>query len=56
MNSVARGAIALLMLLGLCAGAMQQKTHAKHNVVVAGGGPAPMCPPPDPCAPPIPPR
>jgi len=57
MNSVARGAIAILMLLGLCAGVMPTISKSNAPVVVAGGGgPMPTCDPSQPCAPPIPPR
>jgi hypothetical protein len=56
MKSAIRGAIAVLMLLGLSAAVMPK--HAKQNVpvMVAGGGPMPLCDPTDPnCKPPIPP-
>ncbi len=57
MNTVARGAIALLMLLGLCAGVMPRTSKQNAPVMVAGGGgPMPTCDPSQPCAPPIPPR
>ncbi len=58
MNSVARGAIAVLMLLGLCAGVMPKLSKQNAPVMVAGGGgPMPTCDPSAPgCPPPIPPR
>ena len=56
MKSAVRGAIALLMLLGLAAGVMPKNQKQNATVLVAGGGPAPMCNPDDPtCRPPIPP-
>jgi hypothetical protein len=56
-SSIVRGVIAGLMLLGLLSAAAIPKT-ASHDttVLVAGGGPAPVCDPNvDTCAPPIPP-
>lgn len=57
MKSTVRGAIAVLMLLGLFAGVMPKNAKQNATVMVAGGsGPAPMCNPDDPyCRPPIPP-
>src|SRR5512141_2910722 len=59
MKTVVRGAIAVLMLLGLAAGVMANNTNNTNQnapVMLAGGGPMPMC---DPtvasCPPPIPP-
>ena len=58
MKSIARGAIAGLMLLGLLSVAAMPK-NARHDttLLLAGGGPAPACDPnADPhCLPPIPP-
>ena len=57
MKSVIRVAIAGLMLLGLLSAAALPK-DAKNDttVLMAGGGPAPVCDPNvDHCAPPIPP-
>lgn len=54
MKSAVRGAIAVLMLLGLSAAVMPK--HAKQNapVMVAGGGPMPVCDPnADPQCPPV---
>lgn len=56
MKSVVRIAIAGLMLLGLLSAAVMPK-NPKHDttVLVAGGGPAPVCYPTDPgCRTPIP--
>ena len=57
MKTIVRGAIALLMLLGLAAGVMPKTTNNQNaSVMVAGGGPAPLCDPSDPnCRQPIPP-
>ena len=56
MKSAIRGAIAVLMLLGLYAGVMPKNAKQNAPVMVAGGGPAPLCDPSDPhCRPPIPP-
>jgi hypothetical protein len=55
MKTAVRGAIAVLMLLGLCAGVMPKSAKQNAPVMVAGGGPAPLCNPSDPnCRPPIP--
>ena len=56
MKSVVRGAIAVLMLLGLSAAVIPN--NAKNApVMVAGGGPMPVCDPADPqCGPVIPPQ
>ena len=56
MKSAVRGAIAALMLLGLLSAAAMPKTARQNaTVVVAGGGPAPLCNPADPSCPrPIP--
>ncbi len=57
MKSAIRGAIAVLMLLGLSAAVMPKNAKQNAPVMVAGGGgPAPLCDPwsPD-CKPPIPP-
>lgn len=57
MKSAVRGAIAVLMLLGLCAGVMPKNAKQNTPVMVANGGPAPLCDPSDPsCRPPIPPQ
>ncbi|MGZ4818337.1 MAG: hypothetical protein ACXVZJ_06920 [Terriglobales bacterium] len=57
MKSVVRGAIAVLMLLGMFAGVMEKSAKQNAPVVVAGGGPMPLCDPnADPnCPDPIPP-
>jgi hypothetical protein len=56
MKLTVRGAIAVLMLLGLFAGVMPKNAKQDTTVMVAGGGPAPLCDPSDPtCRPPIPP-
>ena len=57
MKTAVRGAIAVLMLLGLAAGAIPNNTDVHPAaVMVAGGGPMPLCNPSDPtCRPPIPP-
>ncbi len=58
MKTIVRGAIALLMLLGLAAGVMPKNTNNQNApvMVAGGGGPAPLCDPSDPnCRPPIPP-
>jgi hypothetical protein len=56
MKATVRGAIAVLMLLGLTAAVMPKNTVQNTTVLVAGGGPAPTCNPWDPsCRPPIPP-
>ena len=57
MKSAIRGAIAVLMLLGLSAAVMPKNAKQNVPVMVAGGGPMPVCDPSDPqCAPVIPPR
>ena len=57
MKSIVRGAIAVLMLMGLTAAVMPKNTLQNTTVLVAGGsGPAPTCNPDEPsCRPPIPP-
>ena len=57
MKRAIRGAIAVLMLLGLSAAVMPKNAKQNAPVVVAGGGPMPVCDPnADPnCQPPIPP-
>ena len=57
MKSAVRGAIAVLMLLGMFAGVMEKSAKQNAPVVVAGGGgPMPVCDPSDPsCPPPMPP-
>jgi hypothetical protein len=57
MKSIVRGAIAVLMLLGLTAAVMPKDVQQNATVLMAGGsGPAPVCLPSDPgCRPPIPP-
>jgi hypothetical protein len=59
MKTVVRGAIAVLMLLGLAAGVMANNTNNTNQnapVMLAGGGPMPMCDPSNSsCPPPIPP-
>ena len=59
MKSAIRGAIAVLMLLGLSAAVLPKNAKQNAPVTVAGGGgPMPVCDPSDPngCPPPIPPR
>ena len=56
MKRAVRGAIAVLMLLGLSAAVMPKIAKQNAPVVVAGGGPMPLCDPSDSaCRPPIPP-
>jgi hypothetical protein len=56
MKSVLRGAIAVLMLLGLSAAVMPNNAKQNAPIMVAGGGgPMPLCNPTDPTCPrPIP--
>ncbi|MGB9106361.1 MAG: hypothetical protein WCC59_16515 [Terriglobales bacterium] len=54
MKSAIRGAIAVLMLLGLSAAVMPKNAKQNAPVTVAGGGPAPLCnPDEDPHCPPV---
>lgn len=57
MKRAIRGAIAVLMLLGLSAAVMPKNAKQNAPVVVAGGGPMPVCDPSDPqCPATIPPQ
>jgi len=57
MKRAIRGAIAVLMLLGLSAAVMPKNAKQNAPVVVAGGGPMPVCDPNDPqCPAEIPPQ
>jgi len=55
MKSAVRGAIAVLMLLGLSAAVMPRNAKQNAPITVAGGGgPAPLCDPSaDPHCPPV---
>jgi hypothetical protein len=57
MKRAVRGAIAILMLLGLSAAVMPKNAKQNAPVVLAGGGPMPVCDPSDPqCPATIPPQ
>ena len=57
MKSAVRGAIAVLMLLGLTAAVMPKTAKQNAPVVAANNGPMPLCDPSDSsCKPPIPPQ
>ena len=57
MKCAVRGAIAVLMLLGLSAAVMPKNAKQNVPVMVAGGGQMPVCDPGDPqCGPVIPPQ
>ena len=57
MKSALRGAIAVLMLLGLSAAVMPKNAKQNASIMVANNGPMPLCDPSDPsCKPPIPPQ
>jgi hypothetical protein len=47
MKRAIRGAIAVLMLLGLSAAVMPRNAKQNAPVVLAGGGPMPVCDPSD---------
>ena len=51
MKRAVRGAIAVLMLLGLSAAVMPKNAKQNAPVVLAGGGPMPVCDPSDPQCP-----
>lgn len=53
MKSAVRGAIAVLMLLGLTAAVMPKNAKPNAPVVVAGGAPMPVCDPGGPNCPPV---
>lgn len=53
MKSAVRGAIAVLMLLGLSAAVMPKNAKQNAPIMVAGGGPMPVCDPADPKCPPV---
>lgn len=53
MKSAIRGAIAVLMLLGLSAAVMPKNAKQNAPVVLAGGGPMPVCDPDGPNCPPV---
>ncbi|HEX9119215.1 MAG TPA: hypothetical protein VF840_01630 [Terriglobales bacterium] len=54
MKSAVRGAIAVLMLLGLSAAVMPKTAKQNAPIMVAGGGPMPVCDPnADPSCPPV---
>lgn len=56
MKSAIRGAIAVLMLLGLSAAVMPKNAKQNTPIVAVNHGPAPLCDPSDSsCKPPIPP-
>ncbi len=56
MKSAIRGAIAVLMLLGLSAAVMPRNAKQNAPNVAANNGPMPLCDPSDSnCRPPIPP-
>ena len=57
MKRAIRGAIAVLMLLGLSAAVMPKNAEQNASIMVANHGPMPLCDPSDPsCKPPIPPQ
>ena len=57
MKRAIRGAIAVLMLLGLSAAVMPKNGKQNASIMVANNGPMPLCDPSDPsCKPPIPPQ
>jgi len=53
MKRAIRGAIAVLMLLGLSAAVMPKNAKQNAPVVVANGGPMPVCDPGGPNCPPV---